>query len=149
MLDADAQMIRAMERSELQARASRRKTDQVEMTPEARALFSDLRNRIMAVFPTVIEMAEARSVIYHDPEFFLEAIPRKCGLSLLIGIDFNEVEETTETVQDTSAYTFIMNSTYQGGVPSSPTKTTYAKSSLAPCASPLNWSATFAEDDVT
>ncbi|MCA9774981.1 MAG: hypothetical protein KC466_21355, partial [Myxococcales bacterium] len=64
----------------------------------------------------VIEMAEGRSVSYHDPEFFLEVIPRKRGLSLLIGIDHSEVDGPDETVRDTANYSFVTNASYQGGV---------------------------------
>lgn len=109
-------MIREMEKEELKARAASRCLDKVVMTDEAKALFNALRDRIKADFPEVIEMAEAKSVSYHDPDFFLEVIPRKRGLGLLIGIDYNEVDGRDETVQDTANYSFVMNASYQGGV---------------------------------
>lgn len=115
-LDADTKMIREMEREELKARAASRCLDKVVMTDEAKALFNALRDRIKADFPEVIEMAEAKSVSYHDPDFFLEVIPRKRGLGLLIGIDYNEVDGQDETVQDTANYSFVMNASYQGGI---------------------------------
>lgn len=115
-LDADTKMIREMEREELKARAASRRLDKVEMTDEATDLFTALRGRIRADFPEVIEMPETRSVSYHDPEFFLEVIPRKRGLGLLVGIDYNEVEGSDETVRDTANYSFVMNASYQGGV---------------------------------
>lgn len=115
-LDADVQMIRKMEREELKARAARRSVDKVEMTEEAGTLFADLRNRVRTAFPEVIEMAEGKSVSYHDTEFFLEVIPRKRGLSLLVAIDYNEVDAADDTVRDTSNYTFVVNANYQGGV---------------------------------
>lgn len=115
-LDADSKMIREMEREELKARAASRSLDKVEMTDEATALFDVLRERIRTDFPEVIEMPETKSVSYHAPDFFLEVIPRKRGLGLLIGIDYNEVDGPNETVQDTANYTFVMHATYQGGV---------------------------------
>lgn len=115
-LDADVQMIRAMEQEELRVRAASRSLDRVDMTPEAKTLFDGLRSRIRADLPEVIEMAETKSVSYHDPEFFLEVIPRKRGLSLLIGIDYNEVDGPDETVRDTANYSFVTNASYQGGV---------------------------------
>lgn len=101
-LDADTKMIREMEREELKARAAGRSLDRVDMTEGAKTLFDELRSRIRTDFPEVIEMAETKSVSYHDPEFFLEVIPRKRGLSLLIGIDYNEVDGPDETVRDTA-----------------------------------------------
>jgi predicted transport protein len=115
-LDADTKMIREMEREELKARAASRCLDKVEMTDEAKSLFAALRGRIRTDFPEVIEMPETRSVSYHDPEFFLEVIPRKRGLGLLVGIDYNEVEGADETVRDTANYSFVMHASYQGGV---------------------------------
>jgi predicted transport protein len=115
-LDADTKMIREMEREELKARAASRNLDRVEMTDAAKAMFDTLRARIRADFPEVIEMAETKTVSYHDPEFFLEVIPRKRGLSLLIGIDYNEVDGPDETVRDTANYSFVTNASYQGGV---------------------------------
>ena len=115
-LDADTKMIREMEREELKARAASRDLDRVDMTDGAKAMFDTLRARIRADFPEVIEMAETKSVSYHDPEFFLEVIPRKRGLSLLIGIDYNEVDGPDETVRDTANYSFVTNASYQGGV---------------------------------
>lgn len=115
-LDAETKMIRAMETAELQNRAQRRSFEQVEMTPDAATLFSILRARIRTAFPDAIEMAESRSVSYHDPEFFLEVIPRKRGLSILIAIDYNEVEDVDGFAEDTATYTFVVNASYQGGV---------------------------------
>ena len=115
-LDADIKMIREMEREELKARAASRRLDKVEMTDEAMALFDALRERIKTAFPEVIEMPETKSVSYHAPDFFLEVIPRKRGLGLLIGLDYNEVNGPDATLQDTANYSFVMNATYQGGV---------------------------------
>lgn len=74
-LDADTKMIREMEKEELKARAVSRCLDKVVMTDEAKALFNAFRDRIKADFPEVIETAEAKSVSYHDPDFFLEVDP--------------------------------------------------------------------------
>lgn len=115
-LDADMDMILEMEREELKARAASRRLDKVEMTDDAQALFTTLRDRLKSDFPEMIEMPETRSVSYHDPEFFLEVIPRKRGLGLLIGIDYNEVDSPDDTVRDTANYSFVMNASHQGGV---------------------------------
>lgn len=115
-LNADTQMIRAMARAELKARAKRRDVDEVTMSKGARALFDLLRARIRSAFPEVIEMAEKRSVSYHDPEFFVELIPRAHGVGVLVGIDYNEVDSPDDLVQDTTAQTFVVNATYSGGV---------------------------------
>ena len=115
-LNADTAVIRAMAREELKARAAQRPLSTVTMGPNARTLFDALRDRIRAAFPEVIEMPETKSVSYHDPEFFAELIPRANGLSVLIGIDYSEVDGPDETVRDTANYSFVTNASYQGGV---------------------------------
>lgn len=115
-LHADTKMIREMERDELKARAASRQLEKVEMTDEAKTLFDALQKRIKTDFPEVIEMPETKSVSYHAQDFFLEVIPRKRGLSLLVGIDYNEVDGPDEWVEDTANYSFVMNASYQGGV---------------------------------
>ena len=115
-LNADTAVIRAMAREELKTRAAQRPLSTVTMGPNARTIFNALRDRIRAAFPEVIEMPETKSVSYHDPEFFAELIPRANGLSVLIGIDYSEVDGPDETVRDTANYSFVTNASYQGGV---------------------------------
>lgn len=115
-LDANPAHIRETEIADKKARASRRSIDQVAMTAEASALFMILRSRIVEAFPGVIEMAESKSVSYHDPEFFLEVIPRKRSISMLVALDFNEVEGADGFAQDAADYTFVVNASHQGGV---------------------------------
>lgn len=115
-LNADTQMIRSMARAELKAHAARRKVNEIAMSADARTLFDLLRDRITTAFPEVIEMAEKKSVSYHDPEFFVELIPRAQGVGVLIGLEYNEVENPDDLIQDTSTYTFVMNANYPGGI---------------------------------
>lgn len=115
-LKADIAVIRSMARAELKTKAAQRDLDDVTMSPDAQKLFSDLRERIRTAFPEVIEMPEAKSVSYHDPEFFVELIPRAQGLSALIDLDYNEVENPDDLVQDATTYKFVGNANYSGGV---------------------------------
>lgn len=115
-LNADVNLIRDMERRELKARAASLSLDKVNITEEAKALFAALRCRIRTDLPDVIEMPDEKSVSYYNPDFFLEVIPRKRGLSLLIAIDYNEVEDAHEEVRDTANYSFVTNASHQGGV---------------------------------
>ena len=92
-LDADEAMIRAMELEELKAKGTTAQrlagTDEHRSRGALRGLCARACTRR---FPNVIEAAERKSVSYHDPEFFLEVIPRKYGLVLVIDLDFNEVD---------------------------------------------------------
>jgi predicted transport protein len=107
-LDADEEVIRAMELEELKAKAQRRSISQVQMSAAATSLFEALRTQLQVAFPNVIEAAEHKSISYHDPEFFLEVIPRKHGLVLVVDLDFNEVEADDGLAEDASDRSFVM-----------------------------------------
>jgi predicted transport protein len=115
-LEADEAMIRAMEFEELKAKAQRRSISQVQMSADAATLFEALRAEMKAAFPDAIEAAERKSISYHDPEFFMEVIPRKHGLVLVIDLDFNEVDADDGLAEDTSDRSFVMHASHQGGV---------------------------------
>lgn len=115
-LTTDPAAIRAMELAELKARAACRDIATVQMTYDAKALYTVLRDKLRTRFPALIELAEEKSISYHNPDFLLEVIPRKRSLSLLIAMEYNEVEVADASVQDTADFSFVMNATYQGGV---------------------------------
>lgn len=111
----EAQIARAKE-AEMRQRAKRRDVANVPMSPAAKALFDLLRQKLGAAIPDVIEMAESRSVSYHGPSFFLEVLPRKRRLILLLPLDFNEVADGNGIAKDASERQFIVNAVYEGGV---------------------------------
>ena len=115
-LEVDETVLRAMELEELKAKAQRRNISQVSMSTHAAVLFDALRAQLKSAFPDVIEAAEHKSISYHDPEFFLEVIPRKHGLSLVVDLDFNEVEAGDGLAKDASDWSFVMHASHSGGV---------------------------------
>jgi len=115
-LEADEGVIKEMEIEELKSRAQRRSISQVPMSSDAAPIFEALRAQLYVMFPDVIEAAERKSISYHDPEFFLEVIPRKRGLLLVVDLDFNEVDAEVDLAEDASDRSFIIHATHQGGV---------------------------------
>ena len=55
-------------------------------------------------------------VDYHGPEFFLEVLPRKNRINLLLALDFNEAEDPHGIAKDTSQRKFFVYAQYEGGV---------------------------------
>ena len=53
---------------------------------------------------------------YHGPEFFLEVLPRKNRITLLLALDFNEVDDPFGLAEDASQYKFFVNAEHEGGV---------------------------------
>ena len=96
--------------------AKRRDVANVKMSPKARELFELLRERIREMDGDIIELAEQNSVSYHGPAFFLEVLPRKQRLNLLLALDFNEIDDPSGLAKDASKSKFIVNAVYDGGV---------------------------------
>ena len=63
------------------------------MSEDARLLFDALRAKVLQIDTNIIELAEQKSVSYHGPAFFLEVLPRKNRITLLLDLDFNEVDD--------------------------------------------------------
>ena len=86
------------------------------MSAKARALFDVLRLKIRDIDGDIIELAEQHSVSYHGPEFFLEVLPRKHRLNLLLALDFNEIDDPANIAKDASEKKFFVNAVHDGGV---------------------------------
>jgi uncharacterized protein with ParB-like and HNH nuclease domain/predicted transport protein len=102
--------------AEMREHAQRRDVSKVPMSPAARQLFNVLSEKVRLLDSGIIELAEQRSVSYHGPTFFLEVLPRKNRIGLLLPLDFNEVEDPSGMAQDTSQWKFLVNAIYEGGV---------------------------------
>jgi predicted transport protein len=115
-LVVDRGLILAAKEAEMRERALRRDVGKVPMSAAARQLFDVLRGRVLGLDAAIIELAEQRSVSYHGPGFFLEVLPRKNRIGLLLPLDFNEVNDPLRIAEDASRWKFIVNAAYEGGV---------------------------------
>ena len=109
-------LIAAAERADIQERAKRSDVEKVPVTAGVRELFQVLRQSIRAISPEVVEVAESRSVSYHAPTFFLEVIPRKRYVHLLLPLDFNEIIDPLSLAEDATRWKFVVNAVHDGGV---------------------------------
>ena len=115
-LQVEEARIREAEIDELRARAARRSPEEIDMDSGARALFAVLRKEVLSL-GNVIEIAENRSVSYHHrSKFFLEILPRKGYLALVMPLAFSEVDAPEGLVWDATAWKFIPNANYDVGV---------------------------------
>ena len=115
-LHVDPAAIEAAKHAELQELAARRDVSKVQMSAEARQLFEQLSPRVRELDGDVLELAESKSVSYHARGFFLEVLPRKYRLMLLLPLDFSEVDDPTGIAEDATEWKFFVNAKYQGGV---------------------------------
>ena len=86
------------------------------MSPEVRDLFEALRPGILELGTDVVELFGERGVVYRVFDFFVEVIPRKRHLSLLLNLDFEACAEPSEHLWDATLNSFIPNATEDGGV---------------------------------
>lgn len=115
-LTVDGGLVEQAKVRDIQERALKTDVTRVPMSEHARMLFNSLRTRILEIDPSIIEIAESDSVSYHDPTFFLEVLPRKRHLTLLLALDYNEVDDPNGVAEDASEFKFFINASYQGGV---------------------------------
>ena len=99
-LIVDEELVEVAEYRDMQAQAARRDVEKVPMSVTARNLFRQLREKVLSIDTGIIELAEQRSVTYHDREFFMEVLPRKDRLTLLLPLDFNEVDDPSGIARD-------------------------------------------------
>jgi predicted transport protein len=116
LLEVDPALVEKAKQAELRELAQRRDVAKVPMSGPARSLFEQLREKIKQIDPTILELAEAKSVSYHGPGFFLEVLPRKQRLSLLLPLDHAEIDDPHGLAQDATEWKFVVNAKYEGGV---------------------------------
>ena len=113
-LEVDAALIQAADLTDMRERAKRQDVGKVQMTDKTRTLFKRLRAMVLGIDSEIIEIAELHSVSYHGPEFFLEVLPRKNRIILLLKLDFNEAEDPEGIAKDTSQRKFFIYAQYEG-----------------------------------
>lgn len=101
---------------ELRKRAAQGSVDRVPMSARARTLLDALRPRLLALHPEVIEVAAGKSIVYHAPDgdYFVELVPRKHRLLLLLGLDPSECEWRDDNVRSVADYKFLANASQDG-----------------------------------
>jgi len=115
-LKVSAAAIERASQAELRGLASRRDVAKVPMTPAARDLFELLRPQIHSIDTTILELAETKSVSYHSSGFFLEVLPRKHRLLLLLPLDHTEIDDPHGLSEDATNWKFLFYAKYEGGV---------------------------------
>ncbi|MDA9420616.1 GmrSD restriction endonuclease domain-containing protein [Bradyrhizobium sp. CCBAU 53380] len=115
-LIVDKALIDAENHAEKQRQAEKQSLEKVPMSNEARSIFEVLRAKLLEIDTDVIELAERKSISYHAPNFFLEVLPRRYRISLLLALDFDELDDPLNIAQDATQWKFLVNATHEGGV---------------------------------
>lgn len=115
-LIVDEAAVKAAQLEELKSQAARYSVEKLSMEPKVRELFDDLRTSILALGGDVVELCNEKSVTYRTMDYFVELIPRKHRLTLLLSLDFDDCDDPSGRARDATENAFIINSTEEGGV---------------------------------
>jgi predicted transport protein len=115
-LSVEQKLIDRASYADLRELASKRDVASIPMSSEARSLVEKLRGHILSMGENILELAEGNSISYHAPQFFLEILPRRYRLTLLLGLEFNEIDEPTGLAQDATQWKFLVHARNEGGV---------------------------------
>jgi len=115
-LVVDVAPVKLAELEERKATAAKYTLDKLEFDAESKAVFELLRPQIVALGDDVVELCGPRSVSYRVFDFFVEVIPRKHRLLMVLNLEYEECDDPTQRVIDATQYAFIPNASENGGV---------------------------------
>lgn len=115
-LVVDMGAVKTAELEELKAMAARFSLDNLEFDTESRELFDLLRPQIVGLGDDVSELCGPKSMTYRVYDFFVEIIPRKKRLSLVLNLDYEECDDPSQLASDATEYAFITYASESGGV---------------------------------
>ena len=115
-LAVERALVRDAELADMKARAAAYGPGTLEMEAGVRALFDMIRAKITALGSDVVELFGPKTVTYRVYDFFVEIIPRKNRLTLLLNLDVDDCQPLPENAWDTAKYEFVIHSTQDAGL---------------------------------
>lgn len=107
--------VKATELEERRTQASKYSLDNLEFDTESKVLFDVLRPQIRTLGEDVIELFGAKSVTYRVYDFFVEVLPRRRKLLLIVNLDFADCDDPSGIASDATEWSFISNASEEGG----------------------------------
>ena len=90
--------------------------DHVEGLDVQQALFDALSQRIRELGDDVVELFSPKNVTYRVFDFFVQILPRKQRLDIVLNLDFEEIDDPHEFCRDRSQQSYVANCSVEGGV---------------------------------
>ena len=94
-------------------RTAGRTAESVKMDEDARHIFRQLSDRVSALGVEVVEVPESRSISYHRPGYFLEVVPRKGYVELLLALPYEAGHDPTGRAKDLGEWAWVSLSQYK------------------------------------
>lgn len=114
-LSVETVWLRRAELDDAREQAANYRLDAIQWSNDAVPLFEILRATLLARGTEVVELPQARSVVYRAPDWFAELIPRAHGLDLRLAADAQDLQTLCAEVQDAAAWSYVKHSTVTGG----------------------------------
>ena len=115
-LTVDIQAVREAELKERIAQAAEYKIDDLTMDAVTKKLLDALRPQLQALGNDVVELCTEASVTYRVYDFFVEVIPRRHRLTLLVNLAFEDCNDPSGKARNATEAAFVINATETGGV---------------------------------
>lgn len=112
-LEVDQSRVEAAELSEKQKRAARRSVSDIIVAEPVRPLLRQFRQRVHALGSDVVEIFEPRTISCHRLRYFLEIVPRKRSLLLLLALPYVQAEDPSERKKDLRDWKFVPHAKYK------------------------------------
>ena len=112
----DPIFIKQRELEEHKASSANYSIEAIEMDTNTRMLLEQLRPLIVSLGEDVVELPNERTLVYRVFDFFVEVIPRRQHLVLLLNLDFADCDDPTGKSRDATELAFISGATESGGV---------------------------------
>jgi uncharacterized protein with ParB-like and HNH nuclease domain/predicted transport protein len=115
-LVVDAAAVKKAELEDKKAQAAKYTVDSLELDDVTRPLFDQLRAQVQGLGQDVVELFGSKTVTYRVYDFFIEVLPRKHRLLLLLNLDFADCKDPSGLASDATDNAWISNASETGGV---------------------------------
>ena len=115
-LVVDLAAVKKAELEDKKAQAAKYTIESLELDNVSRPLFDKLRAQIQGLGQDVLELFGSKTVTYRVYDFFVEVLPRKHRLLLLLNLDFAESKDPSGIAADATDNAWISNASESGGV---------------------------------
>jgi predicted transport protein len=116
LLTVDMQAVREAELKDRIAQAAQYKLEDLAMDAVTKQLFDTLQPQIQALGNDIVQLCTPASVSYRVYDFFVEVIPRRHRLTMLINLAFEDCKDPTGKARNATEAAFVINATETGGV---------------------------------
>jgi len=110
------EVLREFKLSEAKKASKKHSVDDVEGLDGQRPLFDMLSHRIRNLGDGVTELFLPKNITYWTSDFFVQVLPRKQCLDLVLDLDFDEIDDPNGFCRDTSQQSHVKNCTVNGGI---------------------------------